>query len=305
MANTALGKTFLMNFSAIKALPLGIFIAIGGIVMLSNNNNSFAGDAVRKPAVAGQFYTANASELKKEVQGYIAAGGSKKDAYPKMIISPHAGYVFSGPVAGKAYATIDKNTTTVILIGPSHHEWFSGVSISDADYYATPLGNVALAKDIIAKLRKNPLVHYISAADGPEHSLEVQLPFLQVALPSFSLVPIITGNVDPKEVAELVSPFISASTLVIASSDLSHYHGSLEAKAIDKTTIQTILSGNAAGNLDACGETAIRVIMHLAKKSNLIPELLDARNSYETAPQYGSQDRVVGYASIGFFKNIK
>jgi AmmeMemoRadiSam system protein B len=173
--------------------------------------------------------------------------------------------------------------------------------MSDVDYYATPLGNVALAKDIIKKMRKSSLVHYVRSADEPEHCLEVQLPFLQVALPSFSIVPIITGNVDPQLVADLVVPFVNASTLVIASSDLSHYHGSAEAKAIDKTTLQTILSGNVTGSLDACGEMAIRVIMRLAKSMNCSPELFDARNSYETAPRYGSEDRVVGYAAIGYF----
>jgi AmmeMemoRadiSam system protein B len=273
---------------------------IGGMVMLMNSTHAFSEDIIRKPAVAGQFYTADASELRKEVLGYIA-GGLKKPSYPKMLICPHAGYVFSGPVAGKAYATIDKSVKVVIIIGPSHHEWFSGVSISDVDYYATPLGNVALAKDIIKKMRKSSLVHYVRSADEPEHCLEVQLPFLQVALPSFSIVPIITGNVDPQLVADLVVPFVNASTLVIASSDLSHYHGSAEAKAIDKTTLQTILSGNVTGSLDACGEMAIRVIMRLAKSMNCSPELFDARNSYETAPRYGSEDRVVGYAAIGYF----
>jgi AmmeMemoRadiSam system protein B len=278
-----------------------ILIALGGFFMALFNNSSFAGDAVRAPAVAGQFYTDNPAVLKKEVEGYIA-NGPKNKSHPLMLISPHAGFVFSGPVAGKGYALIDKNVKTVILIGPSHHEWFSGVSISDADDYATPLGKVPLDKDIIAKLRKSPLVHFVPTADAPEHSLEVQLPFLQVVLPSASIVPIITGKVEPEDVAQLLFPFMSPTTLVVASSDLSHYHSSKEAKAIDGKTIQTILSGNADGFLDACGETGIRIVMRLAAKSGLTPELLNARNSFETAPQFGMEGRVVGYASIGYFK---
>ena len=288
-----------MKYSTYRRYSGICFLAMGGMIMLSGGSNSFAADAIRKPAVAGQFYTANAVDLEKEVQGYLAAG-SKKASFPKMLISPHAGFMFSGPVAGKGYATIDKAATTVIILGPSHHEWFSGVSISDVDYYATPLGNVALAKDIITKLRKNPLVTFSAAADAPEHSLEVQLPFLQVALSSFSIVPIITGKVDAQAVADLIAPILTPSTLIVASSDLSHYHGSAEAKTIDNATIQTILSGNVDGALDACGELPIRVVMRLARAEGLIPELLDARNSFETA--HMQENRVVGYASIGYFK---
>jgi AmmeMemoRadiSam system protein B len=273
--------------------------------MALSYENSFAGDSIRKPAVAGQFYTDNPSELKKDVEGYIAKGPKNKP-HPKILISPHAGFVFSGPVAGMGYATIDKNSTTVIVIGPSHHEWFNGIAISDVDYYTTPLGNVPLAKELISQLRKSPLVHIAPQADAPEHSLEVQLPFLQTVLPSLSIVPIITGNVDPEAVAQLLYPYISTNAiLVVASSDLSHYHTSKEAKSIDGKTIQTILSGDPSGFLDACGETALRIVMRLARKSGLSPELLDARNSFETAPQYGMENRVVGYASIGFFSSSK
>ena len=264
--------------------------------------NSFAADeTVRQPAVADQFYPGRTDSLKNEVDQFIA-NGPKIASYPVMLISPHAGYVFSGPVAGKGYATISKNVKTVIIIGPSHHEWFIGLCITDVDCYQTPLGKVPLEKTIISKLRKSPLVHVVRQADEPEHSLEVQVPFLQERLSSFSIVPIITGKVDPAEVAALVCPFVNETTLIVASSDLSHYHSSQEAKAIDAKTIHTILSGDADGFLDACGETPIRVVMHCAKQLNLAPELLDARNSFETAPRYGSEDRVVGYASIVYLK---
>ena len=276
---------------------------IGVMCMFSLNSNA-ADESVRQPAVAGQFYPDRADSLAGEV-GLFMAKSPKTASYPVMIISPHAGYVFSGPVAGKGYATINKNIKTVIIIGPSHHEWFSGLCITDVDYYQTPLGKVALNKEIILKLGKSPLVHAVRQADEPEHSLEVQVPFLQEALTSFSIVPIVTGKVDPAEAADLICPFVNETTLIVASSDLSHYHSSSEAKAIDAKTIATILSGNADGFIDACGETAIRIVMRCAAKLNLSPELLDARNSFETAPQYGSSDRVVGYASIVYLKKTK
>jgi MEMO1 family protein len=293
-------ENFTMNFVISNLRGQHLFMVLGGLFMALSGNDSLAGEMVRKPAVAGQFYAANPASLKKDVEGFLSNG--RKGSSPRMLISPHAGFVFSGPVAGKGYALIDKNINTVILIGPSHHEWFSGLAVSDADYYTTPLGKVPLAKEIIAGLRKNEIVHVVPAADLPEHCLEVQLPFLQVVLPSFSIVPIITGNVAPETVAQLLLPLLSATTLVIASSDLSHYHSSSEAKAIDGKSIKTILSGDAEGFLDACGENPIRILMRLASKSGLSPELLDARNSFETAPQYGMEGRVVGYASVGYFK---
>ena len=271
--------------------------------MISFNSNA-ADETVRQPAVADQFYPGRTDSLKNEVDQFIA-NGPKIASYPVMLISPHAGYVFSGPVAGKGYATISKNVKTVIIIGPSHHEWFVGLCITDVDYYQTPLGKVPLEKTIISKLRKSPLVHVVRQADEPEHSLEVQVPFLQERLSSFSIVPIITGKVEPADVAALVCPFVNETTLIVASSDLSHYHSSQEAKAIDAKTIHTILLGDADGFLEACGETAIRVVMHCAKQLNLAPELIDARNSFETAPRYGSEDRVVGYASFVYLKKKK
>lgn len=291
--------TFLMYIIIMDRL--GIFILSIGVVCMISLSTFAAEEPVRQPAVAGQFYPADPDSLKNQVREYIAHG-TKTATYPVLLISPHAGYVFSGPVAGKGYAAINKNVKTVILIGPSHHEWFEGLCISDVDFYQTPLGKVPLAGEIISKLRKSPLVHALRQADEPEHCLEVQLPFLQTALSSFSIVPIITGKVDPAQVAELVCPFVNETTLIVASSDLSHYHRSSEAKAIDARTVNTVLSGDAGGFIDACGETAIRVVMQCAKKLDLIPQLLDARNSFETASQYGSEGRVVGYASIAYLK---
>jgi MEMO1 family protein len=287
-----------------KTVHHGIFpflLATGVFIM--GTMDVFAGQnpRVRQPAVAGQFYTDNPSELKKEIESYLAKG-KKPASAPQMLISPHAGYVFSGPVAAMGFAAIDKKVNTVFIIGPSHHDWFEGVSIADVDSFATPLGDVALNLDIVKKLRQNKIVHSVPQADGPEHSVEVQIPFLQEVLPSFSIVPIIMGNVDPAAVADLVLPFITSTTLVVASSDFSHYQSNAKARSLDNQSIKTILSGDVNGAIDACGEKPIRVVMLLAKKLSLSPQLLDARTSYDTAPRYGSDDRVVGYASIAYFR---
>jgi MEMO1 family protein len=279
-----------------------LFIITGVMIMGAIHSEAEQNTRVRQPAVAGQFYPDNPAELKADIESYLAKG-KKLAVAPQLLISPHAGYVFSGPVAAKGYATIDKKVNTVFIIGPSHHAWFEGVSIADADSFATPLGTVALNAVIVAKLRQNSIVHSVPQADGPEHSVEVQIPFLQVVLPSFTIVPIVMGNIDPKSVADLILPFLTATTLVVASSDFSHYQPNAQARKLDDQSIQTILSGNETGFIDACGEKPIRVIMHCAKKLSLMPQLLDARTSYDTAPQYGSDDRVVGYASIAYVKH--
>jgi hypothetical protein len=239
--------------------------------------------------------------LKRDIGSYLSKG-KKLPSPPVMLISPHAGYVFSGPVAGIGYAAVDKKVTTVFLLGPSHHAVFNGVSIADVDSFETPLGSIPLNAAIVKKLRGNPLVSSVPEADIPEHSVEVQLPFLQTVLGHFSIVPILTGRVDLPSVADMILPYINETTLVVASSDFSHYQSNAKARQLDDASIKTILSGEESGDIDACGEQPIRVVMHLAKKLSLSPVLLDARTSYDTAPQYGPPNRVVGYASIVYVK---
>ncbi len=260
-------------------------------------DSSSGGERSRRPAVAGRFYEADPSALKREILAHLS-GGQKLETYPRMIISPHAGYIFSGPVAGIGFATIDPDTQKVVLLGPSHHKWFEGLSIPDVDYYETPLGKVPLDKEIVARLRNSSLVHDYSEAHGLEHCLEVQIPFLQTMLQDFRLIPILVGGVNHRKVGELLESVINESTLVVVSSDLSHYASHDEAAKKDADTLEAVLSGNKNAGLDACGEAPIRIAMELAKSMNLRPRLLDARNSYDTAPQYGSPGRVVGYASV-------
>jgi AmmeMemoRadiSam system protein B len=257
---------------------------------------------LRQPAVAGQFYPDDPGELRSMIGSQVQQ--AKPSSTPvRMIISPHAGYIFSGPVAAFGFASLPKTTDRVIIIGPSHHALFTGLSIADVDAYAMPLGNVPLDKQAVAELRKSPLVQSVERADGPEHSVEVQIPFLQVMLPKFAIVPIVVGKVDPAQAAALLAPLVTSTTVVVASSDFSHYHQPDEAKALDDRSVQTILGGNADGFLDACGEVPIRIVMRMAKQLGLSPVLLDKRNSGDTAPQYGTRRGVVGYASIGFLRS--
>ena len=260
-------------------------------------NSSSGDDRSRQPAVAGRFYEADPSALKREILDHLS-NGRKLESYPRMIISPHAGYIFSGPVAGIGFATVDPNTKKVILLGPSHHKWFEGLSIPEVDQYETPLGNVPLDKETVSRLRNSSLVHAYSEAHSLEHCLEVQVPFLQIMLHDFRLVPILVGGVNHRKAAELLAPLLDESTLIVISSDLSHYASHDEAKQKDADTVEAVLSGNKNAGLDACGEGPIRIAMELAKSMNVEPRLLDARNSYDTAPQYGAPGRVVGYASI-------
>jgi hypothetical protein len=261
------------------------------------------GPKVRKAAVAGQFYPSSPKILRDDADSYLAAERTGEPARTaNVLIVPHAGYIFSAPVAAKAYARIRRDTKTVFLIGPSHHKWFDGVHITDADCYETPLGRVEINQDIANRLAEHPLALKAHGSDDREHSLEVHLPFLQALLEDFTIVPVLTGKVNAKAAAEMLLPFIGDTAVVLASSDLSHFLKQEQAREADDLTISTILSGDADGFMDSCGETAMRIAMHIAASKGLTAELLDARTSYETAPQHCDPNRVVGYAAIAFVK---
>jgi len=257
--------------------------------------------STRQAAVSGQFYPSSPVQLRKDIEGYLSAQPTQNtDTLPavNILIAPHAGYVFSGAVAACGYSRISKNIKTVFIIGPSHYRIFNEVHISAANCFDTPLGEVKLDKNIISQLKNNPLCRNIPGADEKEHCLEVQLPFLQVLLNEFTIVPILTGEVDPSAAADMLFPFIDDTVLVIASSDLSHFFDQDKARAVDDKSISFIMAGRTDGFIDGCGEIAIRIVMNLAQRLGLSPQLLDARTSYQTAPQYGDFHRVVGYTSI-------
>lgn len=285
----------MINPQTVRTLSLPLII--GALLMATTPSPASSEEQSRSAAVAGTFYSDNPALLRTTLLQLLA--DNKPLCKPvHLLISPHAGYLFSGTVAAKGFATIDRTSKRVIIIGPSHVSTFCGIALPAVDYYQTPLGKVSVDRPIVNQLRKKTGVISSEGFDEMEHCIEVQLPFLQLQLSSFSLIPVLTGTVDPKKVAALLMPFIDTTTLVIASSDFSHFKPQETAQIIDRASRQTILSGNDDGPINACGETAIRTIMTLAKQKNLQPQKLDARTSYDTAPEHCAKNRVVGYASI-------
>lgn len=265
-----------------------------------NCQSSSAEDVVRKAVFAGSWYDSNPEKLRLSIQRYIA-DGTKLDVYPQMLVSPHAGHAYSGPVAGKGYATIDKSVERVFLLGPSHRVFLKGVSIPEVDYYENPLGRIPLDKKVISELRKNSLVNSNMQAHSQEHCLEIQLPFLQVTLSSFSIVPILMSEVDPKMVADLIRPYIDEKTLVVASSDFAHVNSYGQCKKLDERSIKSIMNEEIGGFIEACGEVPIRTMLVLSDYFNCKPILLDARNSRDIVPG-PKNSYTVGYASVVFVK---
>lgn len=254
--------------------------------------------AVRSPAVAGTFYPADTQVLRAQLGEMLCAGRTGAALSPKAIIVPHAGYVYSGPVAAPVYALLRNRTGIehVLLIGPAHRVFLRGLALPAADEFATPLGKIPLDTDAVEKLKKLPQVGVSEAAHALEHSLEVQLPFLQSVLPPFRLVPLVVGDASQEEVAAAIDAVLTDdTTLPVISSDLSHFLDYETARAADAATGEAILRG--ADDLSpeqACGCAAINGLMRSLSRRGLRISLVDMRNSGDTA---GSRDRVVGYAS--------
>lgn len=254
---------------------------------------------VRTPAVAGLFYPANSRELRAMVSRFLA-DAPRVDPAPKAIIAPHAGYVYSGSIAASAYARLASARGTirrVVLLGPAHRVGFRGLALSSAESFLTPLGTVAVDQEAIALIRALPQVHVLDQAHAQEHSLEVHLPFLQEALGSFSLVPLVVGDAEPEEVAEVLERLWGGrETLVVISSDLSHYHDYVTAQAMDRATSRAIenLRPEDIGYDDACGRNPVRGLLLVARRHGLHAKTIDLRNSGDTA---GARDQVVGYGA--------
>jgi len=261
--------------------------------------------SVRPAAVASLFYPGSSPELCAFISGALNDASMQRPSnppIPKAIIVPHAGYIYSGPTAAFAYTTLkDSNFNRVILLGPAHRLPFCGMALSGYDAFSTPLGEVKLDVAGRQALLELPEVAINDAAHAQEHSLEVQLPFLQTVLQGFTLLPICIGSVQPEAVERVIETlWHDEGTLFVISSDLSHYHPYAEARALDQDSIETILQMRAPLDHDqACGATGINALLPLARRFGLTPKLLDYRNSGDTA---GDKDRVVGYASIAFYK---
>ena len=258
--------------------------------------------AIRQPAVAGLFYPDDAQTLRRMVEGFLAEAPPGGEL-PKAIIVPHAGYIYSGPVAASVYARLAAGRSVikrVVLLGPSHQVPFHGLAVSHAASFRTPLGDIPLDQAAIDALTKLPQVVALEAAHAGEHSLEVQLPFLQLLLDEFTLVPLVVGDVRGEAVAEVLAQLWGGpETLIVISSDLSHYHDYQTARRLDKATSQAIVSLHPE-TLDyesACGRIPVAGLLLLAKRLGLQGELIDLRNSGDTA---GSKDRVVGYGAYAF-----
>ncbi len=257
--------------------------------------------AVRPSAVAGMFYPADPRTLADEVQGFLAEAHPHK-VRPKALIVPHAGYIYSGPIAASAYTTLKNfapQIRRVVLLGPTHRVAVRGLALPDAEAFDTPLGRVKLDTAAMRTISGLPQVVVSGKAHALEHSLEVQLPFLQSVLPDFTLLPLAVGMATAEEVAEVLEALWGGDeTLIVISSDLSHYLPYADAQSFDGKTADYILNLREPIDHDqACGGTPISGLIIAARKHHLQPNLLDLRNSGDTA---GSQDRVVGYAAFAF-----
>jgi AmmeMemoRadiSam system protein B len=219
---------------------------------------------------------------------------------PKALIAPHAGYIYSGRIAAVAFATLCGSASTfarIVLIGPAHYVAIRGIALPKIDAFETPLGRVPVDHDGFNKITDLPFVSRNDAAHAPEHALEVELPFLQIVLPSFSLLPLVVGDATAHEVAQVLARLWSGpETLFVISSDLSHYHSYETARRLDAATAAAIENGDWAslGPGQACGYLPIAGLLIEANRRNLKARRLSLCNSGDTA---GSRDQVVGYGA--------
>jgi AmmeMemoRadiSam system protein B len=263
--------------------------------------------SIRPPAVADMFYPAEASILAREVSDLLEEARENPRAagsLPKALIVPHAGYVYSGPVAATAYARLKSGRgviSRVVLLGPVHRVPVRGLALPGADVFSTPLGSVTVDAEAVAALRGLPQVVVSASAHSLEHSLEVQLPFLQIVLGDFALLPLAVGDASAEEVAQVLDLLWGGpETLIVVSSDLSHYLPYDTARKVDAETSRHILDLRVDIRHDqACGGTPVNGLLLAARRHGLSPELLDLRNSGDTA---GDRSRVVGYAAFAFLE---
>jgi len=244
--------------------------------------------SVRKPAVAGAFYPDDKLELKEMLDKFFENVPKSDGRVPKAVIVPHAGYVYSGQVAAYAYKCI-RDYKKVILLGPSHHVYLNDVVTDTHKTWETPLGIVKVAEN---EFDKDEEAHF------SEHCLEVQIPFLQFVLKKFEIIPLVVGEVNIKSASERIQKILDEKTLLVISSDLSHYHDYDTAKRLDGGTTNTIKNMDEEGDIDACGEVPIRVMIDIAKIKNWKPEVLECKNSGDAT---GEKSMVVGYSSIAFY----
>jgi len=259
---------------------------------------------VRRAAVAGLFYPSSPRELLSVVEELLqdASGRVETEGVPKAVIVPHAGYVYSGPIAGSALAPLGLEADQIeriVLLGPTHRVPVRGLALPGVDGFETPLGVVPVDVELASRVLELPQVGASQAAHAPEHCLEVELPFLQVLLGSFSLLPLLVGDATPDEVAEVLEcVWGGPETRIVISSDLSHYLEYSQARAMDERTADEVLAMRAPiSPHQACGAGAINGLLVAARAHGLTATLMDLRSSGDTA---GDRSRVVGYGAFAF-----
>lgn len=256
--------------------------------------------SVRQAAVAGSFYPADKNQLDKNIEYYLENCHQPEIGEAKAFIVPHAGIRFSGMIAASVYASIAKSTLTfkqVVLLGPSHHVWFKGMAIPSVDSFVSPLGEIPLQKATLNELLQFPEIQVADEAHQQEHCLEVQLPFLQKVLHDFSLIPIVVGETNYENVAQIIDYLWTLeNTLFLISSDLSHFHDYETANQIDQETTLKIIAKDyqSIAPQMACGCIPIQGMLSVAQSKMLSVFCIGQCNSGDTA---GDKSRVVGYAA--------
>jgi AmmeMemoRadiSam system protein B len=258
-------------------------------------------ETVREPVVAGAFYPGDANELKATVDALLAKAAVPDVKGLKALVCPHAGYRYSGPVAASGFKLLlGHKFDQVMVLAPSHHVVFRGVAVPKEDAMSTPLGKIRVARRAREAAQTAPFV-LDSAPYVREHSLEVELPFLQRTLPAFELWPLVFGSTNPEEVAKQLDQAVGPTMLLVASTDLSHYYPYDTAVSLDRATIDAIvrMDMRALADAEACGRGPVLALAYLARSRGWKAQLLDYRNSGDTA---GDRSRVVGYAAIAFYQ---
>jgi MEMO1 family protein len=258
---------------------------------------------IRPAVVAGRFYPADPAELRDVINLLLAQAPPATGPAPKAIIAPHAGYLYSGPIAASAYAQLAPVRDTVkrvVLLGPSHFVALEGLASTSAEAFATPLGIVPVDGEALRQIAPLPQVKLLDEAHAHEHSLEVQLPFLQTVLRHFALVPLAVGDASADEIGQVLEALWGGpETRLVISSDLSHYYDSQAAQRLDRSTAKAIeaLKPEGIGEDQACGRIPIRGLLQTARRHGLRARTIDLRNSGDTA---GPRDQVVGYGAFIF-----
>jgi AmmeMemoRadiSam system protein B len=257
---------------------------------------------IRPPAVAGMYYPANTSKLRNDIQRYLDEASPPAISSLKALIVPHAGYLYSGPVAAFGYKLLQNAPVTerILILGPSHRAWFEGAVLADVVAFRTPLGDHPVDREYIQELILNH--HQFTASNAShrsEHCLEVQYPFIQMVCPNVPTVPVLFGNLDPLEIGEVLNTELKSGDFIIVSSDLSHYHNNVKAHALDHQFIDAVLNGDLGGVAkgEACGQAPTMTLMTIAAKNGWQPHLLDYRTSGDII---GDRSQVVGYAAFAY-----